>query len=101
MPIYGRVARPAPNGGSARVVRGLVDHSAHRPTAADFTFGKDRFAFDQCRARLYTGIARHAVLVMAALAICAVTAARLKDRADTQCPGTTPVRPGQPPAGPA
>ena len=65
-----------------------------------FTFGKDRFALDQCRARLYTGIARHAVLVMAALAICAVTAARLKDRADTQCPGTTPVSPGQPRAGP-
>jgi hypothetical protein len=69
------------NGGSARVIRGLVDHSAHRPTAADFTFGKDCFALDQCRARLYTAIARHAMLVMAALAICA--AARLKDRADT------------------
>ena len=32
---------------------------------------------------------------MAALAICAVTTAQLKDRTDTQAP--PPVRPGQPP----
>ena len=37
----------------------------------------------------------HAVLVMAALAICAVTAAQLKDRTGTQAP--LPVRPDQPP----
>jgi SRSO17 transposase len=65
------------------------------PVEEDFTFGKDCFALDQCQARLYTAIARHAVLVMAALAICAVTAARLKDRTDTQAPA--PVRPDQPP----
>jgi hypothetical protein len=35
------------------------------------------------------------VLVMAALAICAITAARLKDRTDTQAP--PPARAGQPP----
>jgi hypothetical protein len=29
---------------------------------------------DQCQAQLFTAIARHTVLVMAALAICAVTA---------------------------
>jgi uncharacterized membrane protein YhaH (DUF805 family) len=34
------------------------------------------------QARLYTSILRHIVLVMAALAICAVTAARLRDRTD-------------------
>ena len=39
---------------------------------------------------------RHAVLVMAALAVCAVTAALLKDRTDTQAP--PPVRPDQPPS---
>ncbi|MGD0069534.1 MAG: hypothetical protein ABSB76_39695, partial [Streptosporangiaceae bacterium] len=39
----------------------------------DFEFGKDCFGLDQCQARLYTAIARHTVLVMAALAICAVT----------------------------
>jgi hypothetical protein len=45
--------------------------------------------------RLYHAIARHVVLVMAALAICAVTAALLRDRTDTQAP--PPVAPGQPP----
>jgi hypothetical protein len=45
--------------------------------------------------RLYTAIARHTVLVMAALAICAVTAALLHDRTDTQAP--LPVTPDQPP----
>jgi hypothetical protein len=35
------------------------------------------------------------VLVMAALALCAITAAQVKDRTDTQAP--PPVRPGQPP----
>jgi hypothetical protein len=40
--------------------------------------------------RLYTAILRHAVLVMAALAICAVTAALLEDRTDTQAPPTIP-----------
>jgi hypothetical protein len=41
---------------------------------------------------------RHLVLVMAALAICAITAALLKDRTDTQAP--PPIRPGQPPPTP-
>ena len=65
------------------------------PVEEDFAFGKDCFALDQCQARLYTAIARHAVLVMAALAICAITAALVKDRTDTQAP--PPVRPDQPP----
>jgi SRSO17 transposase len=45
------------------------------PVEEDFEFGKDCFGLGQCQARLYTAIARHAVLVMAALAICAITAA--------------------------
>jgi SRSO17 transposase len=65
------------------------------PVEEDFEFGKDCFGLDQCQARLYTAILRHAVLVMAALAICAVTAAQVKDRTDTQAP--PPVRPDQPP----
>ena len=65
------------------------------PVEEDFEFSKDCFGLDQCQARLYTAIARHAVLVMAALAICAVTTALLRDRTDTQAP--PPVRPGQPP----
>ena len=65
------------------------------PAEEDFGFGKDCFALDQSQVRLYTAIPRHIVLVMAALAICAVTAALLKDRTDTQAP--PPVTPGQPP----
>jgi len=65
------------------------------PVEEDFAFGKDCFALDQCQARLYTAIARHAVLVMAALAICAITTALLRGRTDTQAP--PPLRPDQPP----
>src|SRR5215207_342493 len=65
------------------------------PVEEDFEFSKDHFGLDQCQARLYTAIARHTVLVMAALAICAVTAAHLTDRTDTQAP--PPSTPDQPP----
>ena len=65
------------------------------PVEEGFEFAKDSFGLDQCQARLYTAIARHTVLVMAALAVCAVTAARLKDRTDTQAPA--PNTPNQPP----
>ena len=65
------------------------------PAEDDFEFGKDCFGLDQCQARLYTAILRHVVLVMAALAICAVTAALIRDRTDTQV--APPVRPDQPP----
>jgi hypothetical protein len=65
------------------------------PVEEDSGFGKDCFGLDQSQVRLCTAIARHTVLVMAALAICAVTAALLRDRTDTQAP--PPVRPDQPP----
>jgi SRSO17 transposase len=61
------------------------------PVEESFEFGKGCFGLDQCQARLYTAVLRHIVLVMAALAVCAVTAAQLRDRTDTQVP---------PPAGP-
>jgi len=65
------------------------------PAEENFEFGKDCFGLDQSQVRLYTAIARHTVLVMAALAACAVTAALLRDRTDSQAP--PPVRPDQPP----
>ena len=65
------------------------------PVEEDFEFSKDCFGLDQCQARLYTAITRHAVLVMAALAICAVTASLVQDRTNTQAP--PPTRPDQPP----
>ena len=58
--------------------------------ATDF---KGCFGPDQSQVRLYTAIARHTVLVMAALAICAVTAALLRRRTSTQA--AAPTRPGQ------
>jgi SRSO17 transposase len=65
------------------------------PVEEQFRAGKDSFGLDESQVRLYTAIARHTVLVMAALAICAVTAAQLRQRTDTQAPA--PVRTGQPP----
>jgi len=65
------------------------------PVEEGFEFGKDCFGLDQSQVRLYTAIARHTVLVCAALAICAVTAALLRDRTDSQTP--EPVHPDQPP----
>ncbi len=79
---------------------GLIRAAGLRwPVEEGFEFGKDCFGLDQCQARLYTAIQRHIVLVMAALAICAVTAALLRTRTDTQAP--PPGTPGQaPPADP-
>jgi SRSO17 transposase len=69
------------------------------PAEENFESGKDYFGLDQCQARLHTAIRRHLVLVMAALAICAVTAAQLKSRTDTQA--APPAGPGdRPPADP-
>jgi SRSO17 transposase len=61
------------------------------PVEESFELGKGCFGLDQCQVRLYTAILRHIVLVMAAFAVCAVTAAAFRDRTDTQAP---------PPAGP-
>ena len=69
------------------------------PVEESFEFGKGCFGLDQCQARLYTAILRHLVLVMAALAVCAVTAAQLKERTDVQVP--PPACPDdEPPADP-
>jgi SRSO17 transposase len=65
------------------------------PVEENFEFCKGCFGLDQSQVRLYSAIARHTVLVMAALAACAVTAALLRDRTDTQAP--PPARPDQPP----
>jgi SRSO17 transposase len=65
------------------------------PAEENFEFGKSCFGLDQSQVRLYTAIARHTVLVMAALAICAVTAALLRRRTSTTAP--SPALPDQPP----
>ena len=65
------------------------------PAEENFQFSKGCSGLDQSQVRLYTAIARHTVLVMAVLAICAITAALLRHCTGTQAPA--PVRPDQPP----
>jgi SRSO17 transposase len=88
-----------PDGQAAPKARLIRAAGLRWPAEESFEFGKGCFGLDQCQARLYTAIRRHTVLVMAALAICAVTAARLRDRTGSQAP--PPASPGQaPPADP-
>src|SRR5207247_2311507 len=60
------------------------------PVEEGFGFGKDHFGLDHSQVRLYTALLRHIVLTIAALAVCAVTAARAKTRAPTAILPTTP-----------
>ena len=57
-----------------------------------FPCEKDCFGLDESRVRLFTAIARHTVLVMAAAAICGITAALHKPGTGAQAP--LAVRPG-------
>jgi SRSO17 transposase len=84
-----------PEGQPASPSRPIRAAGLRWPAEEDFELGKDCFGLDQSQVRLYTAIARHTVLVMAALAICAVTAALLRRRTSTQAPA--PVLPDQPP----
>jgi SRSO17 transposase len=85
-----------PTGQPASKARLIRAAGLRWPVEESFEFGKGCFGLDQCQARLYTAILRHLVLVMAVLAICAVTAAMLRDRTDTQAP--PPAGPGDAPS---
>ena len=67
----------------------------------DFRLGKDCFGLDEFQVRLYTAIGRHTVLVMAALAICAITAALLKRPHRYPGTSTCPARASHHPPTPA
>src|SRR5262249_33152136 len=84
-----------PEGQPAAASRPVPPAGLRWPCEEDFELGKDCFGLDQSQVRLYGAIARHTVLVMAALAICAVTAALLRRRTGTEAPA--PVHPDQPP----
>jgi SRSO17 transposase len=84
-----------PDGQLASKARLIRAAGLRWPVEESFRLGKGCFGLDQCQARLYTAILRHFVLVMAALAVCAVTAAWLRDRTGTQAP--PPVSPEAPP----
>jgi SRSO17 transposase len=88
-----------PEGQAASKARLITAAGLRWPVEEGFEFAKDYFGLDQCQGRLHTAIRRHLVLVMAALAICAVTAAQLRHSTATQTPA--PVTPDQaPPADP-
>jgi SRSO17 transposase len=83
-------------GGQACAKARLIRAAGLRwPVEEEFEFGKGQFGMDQSQVRLFHAIARHTVLACAALAICAVTAALLRDRTDTQA--APPARPDQTP----
>jgi SRSO17 transposase len=85
----------APAGQPVTLTRLIRAAGLRWPVEEQFRAGKDFLGLDESQVRLYPAIARHTVLVMAGLAICAITAAQLKNRTDTQAP--PPVRPGQAP----
>jgi SRSO17 transposase len=88
-----------PGGQMASKARLIRAAGLRWPVEESFELGKGCFGLDQCQARLYTAIRRHIVLVMAAFAVCAVTAAALRDRTDAQAP--PPASPdAAPPADP-
>jgi SRSO17 transposase len=84
-----------PDGQPASPSRPVRAAGLRWPAEEDFELGKDCFGLDQSQVRRYDAIARHTVLVMAALAICAVTAALLRRRTGTAA--AAPVLPDQPP----
>lgn len=61
------------------------------PVEEDFQTGKDAFGLDHSQVRTYPALLRHLVLAMAALAVCAVTAARARTTT-----GSTPPPPASP-----
>ena len=83
-----------PAGVPSRPVRAVGLRS---PCEEDFAFGKDCFGLDQSQVHLYTAIARHTVLVMAAVAICAsqppCCAAVPAPRYQPRCSRTSPRPP--------
>lgn len=68
------------------------------PVEEGFEFGKDHFGLDHSQVRLYTALLRHIVLTLAALAVCAVTAAQAKAHAPAAVLPITPDE--QPPKDP-
>ncbi|MEO5875949.1 MAG: IS701 family transposase, partial [Streptosporangiaceae bacterium] len=68
------------------------------PVEEDFQVGKDAFGLDHSQVRTYPALLRHLVLTMAALAVCAVTAAKTRTTS-TQAPPPT-SRHDQPPTDP-
>ena len=67
------------------------------PAGEDFRLGKSDFGLADSQVRRYTAITRHLALAMAALAVCAVTAALTRQR--TSLLARPPTSPDEPPPG--
>jgi SRSO17 transposase len=67
------------------------------PVEEDFALGKSWFGLADSQVRLYTAITRHLALAMAALAVCAITAALARPR--TTALARPPTSPDDPPPG--
>ncbi|WUW10924.1 IS701 family transposase [Streptosporangium sp. NBC_01469] len=86
-----------PVGQPATLTRLITAAGLRWPVEESFQAGKDLFGLDQSQVRLHEALLRHLVLVMAALAVCAVTAAAARHRTDSQA--TRPTRPDEAPPG--
>jgi SRSO17 transposase len=65
--------------GRPATLRTLIKIAGRRwPVEEDFQVGKDAFGLDHSQVRTYPALLRHLVLSMAALAVCAITAARAR-----------------------
>src|SRR5690606_5612392 len=85
--------------GQPVTLRTLVRVAGRRwPVEEDFQTGKDTFGLDHSQVRTYPALLRHLVLAMAALAVCAITAAHARTPAGRP---PTPADPDEiPPADP-
>lgn len=91
--------RFAPDGQRVTLRRLITAAGLRWPVEEDFESGKDLFGLDQSQVRLYEAISRHTVLVMIALAVCSVAAARTRTRpTDRRC-DQEPARHPEPPPG--
>ena len=86
--------------GRPATLRTLILVAGRRwPVEEDFQTGKDTFGLDHSQVRTYPALIRHLVLSIAALAVCAITAAR--SRATTSTTPPPPTKPDDlPPADP-
>jgi SRSO17 transposase len=81
-------------------LRTLISVAGRRwPVEEDFQTGKDAFGLDHSQVRTYPALLRHLVLAIAALAVCAVTAARSRTTISSTAPPPTSPH-DRPPADP-
>ncbi|MFD0480681.1 IS701 family transposase [Nonomuraea thailandensis] len=73
-----------PAGQPATLTRLISAAGLRWPVEESLQAGKDLFGLDESQVRLHQALLRHLVLVMAALAVCAVTAAAVRHATDTQ-----------------